>query len=111
MKIIRWKYFIPVVIFVAATILFFVLFFDPILSWGIEKIGGKINGAKVEVAGLKTKIFQGRLAIAHLQVANKELPMENVVEAGPLAFQMEFAELIKKRVVIDEASLLGLGFG
>lgn len=107
---IRWKYALPLAIIVAAIVLFFVFFLDPLLASAIERIGGKVNGAKVDVAGLKTKIFQGRISIGKLQVANAEAPMENIFEAGPMAFQMDFGQLIKKRVIINEATMNGMGF-
>lgn len=110
LSIIRWKFVIPTTIFVGAIVVFFVIFFDPLLAKAIESVGSNVNGAKVEVDGLKTKIFKGRLDIGRLQVTNKEKPMENIVEGGPLAFDLRPFDLLKKCVVIDEASLEGLKF-
>ncbi len=110
MKVIRWKFVLPVFIFVVALVVFFVVFFDPLLARAVEVVGSKVNGAKVEVSGLKTKFFKGRLDIARLQVTNRNEPMKNIVDAGPLAFQLNPFELIKKRVVIPEAALEGLTF-
>lgn len=108
--LIRWKFVIPVGIFVGAIVVFFVVFFDPLLARGLEIAGSKVNGAKVEVEGLKTKLMQGRMDIKRIQVANKEQPMQNIVELGPIAFQIEFSHLLKKKVVIPEASIDGMQF-
>jgi uncharacterized protein (TIGR03545 family) len=108
--LIRWRFVLPVGIFIAALAVFFIFFFDFLLARGIEIAGSKVNGAKVEVSGLKTKLFQGRLDIARLQVTNKEIPMQNIVDVGPMGFQIVFTELIKKRVIIPEASISGLQF-
>jgi uncharacterized protein (TIGR03545 family) len=107
---IRWKYFIPVAILVTAIVIFFVVFFDPLLARAIESVGSKINGAKVDVDGLKTKFFKGRIDIGRFQVADKDLPMQNVVEAGPLAFQISPIDMFSKRVIIHDATLKGLAF-
>lgn len=109
-QFIRWKFVGPVGIFIAAIVVFFTIFFDPLLSKGLEIAGSRVNGAKVDVGGLKTKLFQGRLTIQRLQVTNKEMPMQNIVDVGPLSFQVMFMELIKKRVIIPEASIEGLQF-
>jgi len=102
---------IPVAIFVAAVLLFCIFFLDPLLTWGIELAGSKVNGAKVDVTGLKTKIFQGRLAIARVQVTDKEQPMKNTVDMGPLAFELSLGDLFSKRVIIPEAQMDGIKFG
>ncbi|MCG3204725.1 MAG: hypothetical protein KCHDKBKB_01441 [Elusimicrobia bacterium] len=107
---IRWKYFVPVAILLGAVIIFFAIFLDPLLARGIETVGGKLNGAKVEVVGLKTKIFKGRLSVARLQVANPDMLMQNLLEAGPLVFQLDIGELFGRRVIINEATLKGLAF-
>ncbi len=110
-KWIRWKYVGPLIVVIAALLVFFYFFFDPMLARAIEKFGGMANGAKVDVSGLKTKLFQGRLSIGRLQVADPDMPMQNRVEAGPLAFQLDLGELTGKRAIINEALLKGLAFG
>ena len=110
MKIIRWKYFIPVVVIVAALLLFFIVFFDPLAARAIESVGSKVNGAKVEIDGFKTKFFAGRVEIARLQVTDRKAPMQNVIETAGVSFQLSPAEVLKKRFVISDASLHGLQF-
>lgn len=110
LSVIRWKFVIPVTLFVAAIVLFLVVFMDPLLARGISAVASKLNGAKVDVSGLKTKIFQGRLSIANVQVTNPKEPMKNIVEAGPMAFELSLGDIFSKRVVIPEATLGGLKF-
>lgn len=109
-SLIRWKFVIPTTLIIAGIVVFFVIFFDPLLAKGIEFVGGQVNGAKVEVDGLSTKFFRGRMSIQRLQVANKANTWTNIVEAGPLAFELDPSELFTKRVIIPEASLDGLKF-
>lgn len=110
MKIIRWKYFGPLAVFLALLIVFFVVFFDPLCARVLQSVASKVNGAKVEVSGFKTKFFQGRVQIARLQVTDRKDPMRNIVETGVLSFQLNPSEVLKKRFVINDASIHGLQF-
>lgn len=110
MKIIRWKYAAPLLIFIVALCVFFIFFFDALVSRGIEIAATKANGAKVNVSGFKTKFLAGRVSIGNVQITNKNAPMENLIEMGPMAFQLELSPVFKKCVVIDEASLSGIRF-
>lgn len=110
-SIIRWKYVIPTLIALVVLLVFFIFFFDPLLTWGINSAASKLNGAKVEVSGLSTKIFQGRLFIKRLQVTDPSQTWTNLVEAGPLEFALDPSELVTKRVIISDAKLNGLQFG
>lgn len=109
-SIIRWKFVLPAGILVAAIAVFFVLFFDPIVERAIEKVASRVNGAKVEIDGLKTKFFKGRVDVARLQVTDRESPMRNVVETGALAFQLDPSEAARMRFIVNDAALHGLRF-
>ena len=108
---IRWKFFIPTLIVLLLGFLFFVFAFDALLTRGLEKVGAKANGAKVDVVGLKTKFFQGRLTIKNIQVADRKDPMRNRVELGPIAVQLNLLEILKKNVIIPEARVDGIALG
>ncbi len=110
LSFIRWKFVVPVGLFIAALVVFFVVFLDPLLTKGLEMAGAKVNGAKVNVTSLRTKIFSGQIRIGRLQVADKAQPMKNTVDVGPLTFQLVLPELLKKRVIIPEAAVEGLKF-
>jgi uncharacterized protein (TIGR03545 family) len=111
LSLIRWKFVLPVVLIVSSILIFFIIFFDPIAGRVLEKVASRMNEAKVDVQGFRTKLFKGRVSIDNLQVTDKSNPMTNIVEAGPLAFQLDFTELFSKRVIINEATLKGLSFG
>lgn len=110
LSFIRWKFVVPVGVLLAAVAVFFVFFFDPLLARALEKIGMRLNGAEVNVDGLKTKIFAGRLEIARVQVTDRDAPRQNAVEMGPMAFQLELGHLATKRFVIPEATVSGIQF-
>ncbi|MBV9080475.1 MAG: TIGR03545 family protein [Elusimicrobia bacterium] len=109
-SIIRWKFVVPAGILLTALIVFFVIFFDPLASHFICKAASKVNGAKVEMSGFHTKFAAGRLEIGKLMVTNRKEPMQNIVECGPMTFQLEPSEAIRMRFVIDDASIHNLQF-
>ena len=75
LSFIRWKFVIPTGILVAAILVFFTLFFDPLLARSLEWVGSQANGAKVNVSGLHTKLIKGRLSIGNFQVTDKDHTM------------------------------------
>lgn len=108
---IRWKFVLPTSLFLGLVFVFFYFFFDPLLAKAISAGASMANGAKVEVDGLQTKLFRGRLSIQRLQVTDSSNTWINLVEAGPLVFELDPSELFTKRFIIPEASLEGLKFG
>ncbi|MFN0117639.1 MAG: TIGR03545 family protein [Elusimicrobiota bacterium] len=111
LSFIRWKFVIPMLIFLAAFIVFFKFFFDPLLEKSIEYVGSQANGAKVEIDHLKTNLLKGRFEIERLQVANELAPMTNVFESGTMALELVLGDLFSKRFIINELKLAHLQFG
>ena len=108
---IRWKFVGPVGAVVAVLAVFFIFFFDPILERALEKAGSRVNGAKIEIDGLKTKFLKGQLSVQRLQVADRELPMTNRFETAQMKFQLDVENLLRKRFIIEESEIAGLKFG
>lgn len=67
--------------------------------------------AQAEVDDLRFSAFRGTLTIEAIRVADRDAPMENLFEVGPLAFRMIPVELLKGNVVIEELSGESLQFG
>ena len=59
----RWKYFVPTVVIIAVIVAFNLLFLDMILKKSIIAGGEMVFGAKVEVAGVKTKFSKDRKSV------------------------------------------------
>lgn len=88
-----------------------VLFFDPVLKRALEKGGGAANGARVEVASLKTKWLAGTLELKGLEVADRSEPMKNLVVASRAGFRLDTSALVRGKAVVREAAIEGLRFG
>ncbi len=84
----RWKYLVPRIVIVGLVWSFFVWAFDPILRWSLVKTGQKMNGAKVDVLGLKTQFFPPAVELSGVQIADKGKPGRNLVEFETFRLQL-----------------------
>ena len=107
----RWKFVIPSFIIVAAMIAVTVLFLDTFIRKALVAGGEKAFGAKVEIAGVKTRLRNMSVSISGVAVADKDNEWRNVFEAESLRFSMEPLPLLSKKVIIDEMSVAGIRWG
>lgn len=91
--------------------LFFLVFFDGLLKRALIAGAQTAVRAKVEIVSVKTKLLQGTLLIKGLTAANKDEPMKNLFEFQDASFAFKPSAALRGKVVISDASLLGLRFG
>ncbi|UPT73445.1 MAG: TIGR03545 family protein [Elusimicrobiota bacterium] len=90
---------------------FVFFFFDPMLKAGLIAGGQAAAGAKVEIGSLRSKWLKGTLEITDIAVANREEPMENVIELARAGFTLDTSALVRGKGVVREAALEGMRFG
>lgn len=108
MKIIRWSFLLTTIIIIALIAILNILFFDKILKKVIISTGQTIVGAKVEIDYLKTSFKNCSVTINGFRAADKNNYFKNLVDIEKIRFDVRFAPLLRKKVVIDEMSLGGL---
>lgn len=108
---IRWGGFVPLVIITAATVLYFWLFFDRHLKYGLEVGATAANGAHVDIGSLKTRLLHGEILVGKVEVGNPKEPMKNRVEIETMRFKLRLPPLIKMKVVVEDSSILGIKYG
>lgn len=108
MKIIRWSFLLTTIIIIALVAIFNILFFDKILKKVIISTGQVAVGAKVEIDYLKTSFKNCSVVISGFRAADKNNYFKNLVDIERLRFDVRFAPLLRKKVVIDEMSVDGL---
>lgn len=108
---VRWGGFLPLAIITTATILYFWLFFDRQLKYGLEVGLTAANGAHVDIGSLKTRLLHGELLIGKVEVGNPAEPMKNRIEVETLRFKLRVPPLVKMKVVIEDSSILGIKYG
>ena len=108
MKIIRWSFLLTTIIIIALIAILNILFFDKILKKVIISAGQTAVGAKVEIDYLKTSFKNCSVTINGFRAADKNNYFKNLVDIEKIRFDVRFAPLLRKKVVIDEMSLDGL---
>ena len=108
MKIIRWSFLLTTIIIIALVAVFNILFFDKILKKVIISTGQIAVGAKVEIDYLKTSFKNCSVTINGFRAADKNNYFKNLIDIEKARFDVRFAPLLRKKVVIDEMSIDGL---
>lgn len=97
-----------VVLLLAAYAYFFV---DDHLEWGLEYLGGRLVGAQVDVAELRTGWVRPALTVEGLAIADPEAPSTNWVELDVLSARLNLDALLRAKVVVEQARLEGVRLG
>ncbi len=105
---IRWQGVIAflVVVLLVAGVWFLVV--DRLIKRVIEKTGTMLVGAKVELGEADLSLFPLGLTLSRLQVTNPDQPMTNAVEIARIAFSMDGLNLLRRKVIIEEATVEGV---
>ncbi|MBI3608343.1 MAG: TIGR03545 family protein [Nitrospirae bacterium] len=110
MKWIRWPGLSAFLVVVALSLAVWWLLIDRLVERGIETVGSKLVGAKVELGAADVSFFPLGIELKRLQVTNPDEPMRNAVEANRIAFGMEALQLLRRKVIIDEMTIEGVRF-
>lgn len=106
----RWNYLIPRIVIVALVWSFFFWAFDPLLRWSVAQTGEQMNGAKVDVAELKTTFFPPVLEMTDVQIADRGKPGRNLLEFETFRVKLATGPLAHRKLVIEEGEITGLTF-
>ena len=87
---------------------FSLFFLDNMIKYIIISQGQAINGAKVEIASSKLTLSPLGVQLKQIQIANKENPMENLVQLDTLAMHIQLSALLNKSLIIDDVTATGL---
>ncbi len=110
MNVIRWKYVLPRLAVLLILGLLFRFGLDPALKWGLVTSGESSLGAKVEIASLRTSLWDGELVLQDLALANPQSPMRNLLEAGESRLQIDINALLHGHVVVQDGTIHDLKF-
>ncbi|MCJ7812631.1 hypothetical protein MUP95_04835, partial [bacterium] len=107
----RWKGFIPLLVFFGIDCIISILFMDRWIEKGIEKTGEAIVGAKVEMDGFHFNLFKLSVEWDRFQITDPKNTMRNMIEIGRTVFNMKSAALMKKRFIIEEITVVDVRSG
>ena len=92
-------YFAVVPVLVLGAVLY--LFADSWVEAGLEYVGEKSVGAKVEIDKLSITLSPIGIQFARLQVANPQDTWKNLVETGKVQFALNFGQLLHGKFIIE----------
>ncbi|HKL48993.1 MAG TPA: TIGR03545 family protein [Desulfuromonadales bacterium] len=107
---IRWQGVLWFAVLVALIGVFWVLLIDILVEKGIETGGTKVVGARVELAEADVTFAPLGVTLHGLQVTNPDKPMSNAVEAGRIAFNVDFRPLLQRKFNVEEMAVQKLRF-
>lgn len=87
---------------------FFAFGFDPLIRRGVIFTGEAALGGRVEVAGIESTFRSPTLRVSDVSVANRDKPGTNLLEFNRLEARLDGPALLRKKYVIEEATLEGL---
>lgn len=108
---IRWEAILPFTIIVALIWAYFFLFFDSHLRKALEYVGTQVNGAEVNLGSLRTSFWNASLEIRKLELTDASEPTKNQLQIGEIRWRMLWDALLRGKIAIHEASVLGIAIG
>ena len=106
--------FVPLIVtiaFIAAIPITFTMFKNVLIKKGITVVCEKIFEAKCDIEQVDFKFLDSSLKIKKIEIANKDDYMKNLVDIGSITLDFDLNQLLRKRFVADELSVLDVNSG
>lgn len=106
--------FVPLIVtiaFIAAIPICFSMFKNVIIKKAITVACENIFEAKTDIEKVDFKFLDSSLKIKKIEIANKNDYMKNLVDIGSITIDFDLAQLLRKRFVADELSVLDVNTG
>jgi uncharacterized protein (TIGR03545 family) len=108
MGIFRWKAITPLCLLLVLIGFAWLVFSDKIVELSIEEFGAEMTGARVDLESADLRLAEGKIRLTGLQVANPGSPMRNLFEADEIVADIDLRPLLRSRLHVEQASVLGL---
>lgn len=95
----------------AVIILFIVFFFDPLARIGLEKSLSYTLQSEVNIDDFSSNLSDLEVKISGVEIADKDQLTHNIVQIGSIGFDLAFAALMEKKVMIEDLKVDALAFG
>ncbi|MGB6129330.1 MAG: hypothetical protein WBG30_11320 [Psychrilyobacter sp.] len=81
------------------------LFRNILIEYFGERIGSQKYGAKIDIDNVNLDLFGGNLKVGRVQITDKNNTMRNIGDIQKINLEIEYKPLLKKLVIIDDATL------
>jgi uncharacterized protein (TIGR03545 family) len=96
---------------VAALVIFFTVFANPLLERALEKGLEAIFEAKSDVDNFRLSLLRFRIAIGGVTVANRDSPMKNLFQMGRTEIRLKPEAILRGKIYIEEIRADTIRFG
>jgi uncharacterized protein (TIGR03545 family) len=96
---------------VAAFVIFFTIFANPLLEYAAEKGLEAAFEARSDVDNLRISLLKFRIAIGGVTVANRDKPMTNLFQLGRTEIRLRPAAVLRGKIYIEEIRSDNIRFG
>jgi len=96
---------------VAAIVVFFTIFANPLLGRAMEKGLEAIFEAKSDVKNFRISLIRFRIAIGSITVANRDSPMQNLFQMGRTEIRLKPEAVLRGKIYIEEIRADTIRFG
>lgn len=106
--------FVPLIVtiaFIAVIPICFSMFKNVIIKKAITVVCENIFEAKTDIEKVDFKFLDSSLKIKKIEIANKNDYMKNLVDIGSITIDFDLGQLLRKRFVADELSVLDVNTG
>ena len=106
--------FVPLIVtlaFIAAIPITFTMFKNVIIKKALTVVCENIFEAKCDIQKVDFKFLDSSLKIQKIEIANKNDYMKNLVDIGSITLDFDLAQLLRKRFVADDLSVLDVNSG
>ena len=107
----RWKFFIPAVLITILIIAFNIFFLDKLIAKTLTASLQMIFQAKVEVGSVETRLKKLSIKISGFKIADKDSPMQNLIEFKQTQFSLMPIPLLSKKILIENIMRIVLSNG
>ncbi|GHV95048.1 hypothetical protein AGMMS50293_13680 [Spirochaetia bacterium] len=96
---------------VAALVIFFTVFANPLLGRAMEKGLEAIFEARADVHNFRLSLLRFRISIGEITVANRDSPMQNLFQMGRTVISLKPEAVLRGKIYIEEIRADTIRFG
>ena len=108
---VNWVPLLVTLVFIAAIPVCFITFKNVIIKKAITVVCENIFEAKCDIEKVDFKLLDSSLKVRKIEIANKNDYMKNLVDIGSITIDFDLNQLLRKRFVADELSVLDVNSG
>ena len=102
---------IVTLVFIVAIPVCFITFKNVIVKYALTTVCETIFEAKCDIQHVDFKLLDSSLKVRKVEIANKNDYMKNLVDIGSITVDFDLGQLLRKRFVADELSVLDVNSG